>query len=314
MRREIGRPHETEKSLPVTTPKKRASGSHGVTRYMKNMVTPRAVPTKKLADAILKSDHFATDGSTLYRFSDGTYAPNGASHVKRCVKALLDEWGQSATWSSYRAKEVVEYLSVDAPSLWLRSRPNVINVKNGVLNLETRQLSPHSPRHLSRVQLPVAYDSQAQCPAWEEFVSQVFPKDARDLAWEMVAHLLVPETSRQQAILLEGEGGNGKSTFLRALIAFLGTENVSTLTLHKLESDRFALARLVGKLANICPDLPSGQLSGTSMFKAITGGDMIAAERKYGLCRKFCSGGHEGVVAPVRVGITRRGHRIVRPP
>jgi hypothetical protein len=33
-----------------------------------------------------------------------------------------------------------------------------------------------------------------------------------------------------------------------------------------------------------------------------------------GLCRKFCSGGHEGGVAPVRVGITRQGHRIVRPP
>jgi class 3 adenylate cyclase len=32
-----------------------------------------------------------------------------------------------------------------------------------------------------------------------------------------------------------------------------------------------------------------------------------------GLCRKFCSGGHEGGVAPVRVGITRRGSRIVRP-
>ena len=31
------------------------------------------------------------------------------------------------------------------------------------------------------------------------------------------------------------------------------------------------------------------------------------------LCRKFCSGGHEGAVAPVCVGIKQRGRRTVRP-
>lgn len=51
--------------------------------------------------------------------------------------------------------------------------------------------------------------------------------------------------------------------------------------MHKLENDRFSVARLVGKLANICPDLPSTDLSSTSIFKAITGGDELMAERKF---------------------------------
>ena len=40
-----------------------------------------------------------------------------------------------------------------------------------------------------------------------------------------------------------------------------------------------------------------------------------AAIKSYneGLCRKFCSGGHEGAVAPVCVGIKQRGRRTVRP-
>jgi len=92
---------------------------------------------------------------------------------------------------------------------------------------------------------------------------------------------MTADTSIQKAILLEGEGGNGKSTFLRAVMAFLGRHNVASLSLQKLEADRFAAARLVGKLANICPDLPSEHLAGTSMFKAITGGDGITAEYKY---------------------------------
>ena len=48
-----------------------------------------------------------------------------------------------------------------------------------------------------------------------------------------------------------------------------------------IEADRFAVSRLVGKLANVCPDLPSSDLVGTSMFKALTGGDRVTAEYKY---------------------------------
>ncbi len=102
------------------------------------------------------------------------------------------------------------------------------------------------------------------------------------IAWEIIAWLMTPDTRIQKALLLLGEGGTGKSTFLKALTAFLGKENVSTLPLHKLEGDRFAAARLVGKLANICADLPSTHLETSSIFKAITGGDRIAGEYKYG--------------------------------
>jgi putative DNA primase/helicase len=51
--------------------------------------------------------------------------------------------------------------------------------------------------------------------------------------------------------------------------------------LHKLESDRFSVSRLYGKLVNCCADLPSEDLESTSMFKALTGGDIITGERKY---------------------------------
>jgi putative DNA primase/helicase len=93
--------------------------------------------------------------------------------------------------------------------------------------------------------------------------------------------LITPDRSIQKAILLVGEGGNGKGVFLAGCIAFVGRENVSTVPLHKLESDRFSVARLYGRLVNCCADLPSGDLESTSMFKALTGGDIITGERKY---------------------------------
>jgi putative DNA primase/helicase len=131
------------------------------------------------------------------------------------------------------------------------------------------------------VQIPVAYNPAAVCSAWDIFVSEVFLEDAQALAFELAADLITPSRSAQKALLLLGEGSNGKSTYLRALTAFVGSTNTSGVSLHKLESDRFATARIIGKLANICPDLPSTHLAETSVFKAITGGDDLHAKYKY---------------------------------
>jgi putative DNA primase/helicase len=69
---------------------------------------------------------------------------------------------------------------------------------------------------------------------------------------------------------------------LSALRSFLGAENTSSKSLHTLEENRFACPYLYGKLANICPDLPSRDLESTSKFKEITGEDFIDAEYKHG--------------------------------
>ncbi len=201
--------------------------------------------------------------------------------MKRRVKTLLENWNLTAKWSSARSEEVVEYIRVDAPKLWERPPMNLVNVQNGLVDVEAAQLLQHSPEHLSSVQLPVAYDPEARCVEWENFVEEVFPMDAYELAWQIIAWPMRPDVSLQKAILLLGEGGNGKSTYLTGVTAFLGQANVSAVSLHKLESDRFSVARLVGKLANISPDLPSAHLEGTSVFKALTGGDAILAEYKY---------------------------------
>jgi len=238
--------------------------------------------TKTLADAIKQGDHFARDGGgRLYRFSEGVYRPDADRHIKASVKAFLLEWLFSRDWTPRASEAVVEFIGVDAPTLWERPPLDVINVKNGLLRWRDRVLLPHSPSHLSPIQLNVIWDPSATCPAIIKFVNESFPPDAVDLAWEIPAWLSRPDTTIQKAILLLGPGGGGKSVYLRMVTAFLGKQNTSGVSLHKIESDRFAASRLIGKLANICADLPSAHLSGTSVFKTLTGGDVLTAERKF---------------------------------
>jgi putative DNA primase/helicase len=236
----------------------------------------------KLAAQICDENHFAQDvGTKLYRFVTGAYRAKAEEFLRRQVKRILKEWNKSQLWSPTLAEQVIEYVRVDSPVLWERPPLDVLNVQNGLLDLASRELKPHQPSFLSPVQLPVRYDPKATCPHIEAFVNDIFPPDAHDLAWEVPAFIMRPDKSIQKAVLAIGGGGNGKSTYLQMVTSFIGKENTSSLSLHKLESDRFAAARIIGKLANICADLPSEHLAGTSVFKAITGGDELTGEHKF---------------------------------
>jgi putative DNA primase/helicase len=235
-----------------------------------------------LASEIQTQDYFAQDlGERLYRYHHGVYVPDGVAHVKRQVKHILSDWRMTDEWSRGVADETAEYLRVDAPRLWDEPPSHVLNLQNGLFDLPTRTIKDHSPQHLSTYQLPVSYEASATCPSIETFISQVFPADSLHMAWEIAATLIRPTRNWQRAVLLYGTGGNGKGVFLRVLVSLLGRANIASLSLQKLEVDRFAVARLLGKIANICPDLPSTHLEETAVFKALTGGDEVTGEYKY---------------------------------
>ncbi len=236
----------------------------------------------ELAAYISLYDSFARDRSgAVFHYRDGVYAPDGEFAVRRRVKQALAEFGKADRWSRSLASEVLEYIRLDAPELPAAPALDWVNLRNGMLNIWSGELQPHSPHALSSIQMPIAYDPAAGCPAIEEFVGEVFPADSVELAWEILGDLLTPERSIQKAVCLVGEGGNGKGVFLQLATNFIGPENVSHLSLQRLEADRFAVANLRGKLANICADLPSDRLADAAVFKAITGCDRLTAEFKY---------------------------------
>jgi len=237
---------------------------------------------RDLAHVILAHDHFARDAAgRLYRYENGVYTQNGDLYVKRQVKQLTVKFGNAGRWNRTLAHEVIEYIALDAPELLERPAAEKINLTNGILDLWTGELLPHSASFLSSVRIPIAYDSVACCPMIAEFIEQVFPEDSLELAWEILGDLIVADRSIQKAICIVGEGGNGKSVFCQLCTNFVGEDNVVHLSLQRLDNDRFAPARLHVKLANVCPDIPGSRLEESAVFKAITGGDRLTGELKY---------------------------------
>ena len=101
------------------------------------------------------------------------------------------------------------------------------------------------------------------------------------ILFEVIGYSLYPRYPFNKAIMLVGDGSNGKSTYLRLVKTVLGRENVISIPLQDLLENRFSIASLYGKLANIYADIPSKPLGETGVFKILTGEDMVCADRKF---------------------------------
>jgi len=237
---------------------------------------------RDLATLILSQDFFArTAAGEIFHYEKGVYVPGGEFFIRQRVKRLLLEHWKADRWNRRLAQEVVEFILLDTPELDPTPSCSLVNVENGLLDIWTGELIPHFPSLRSTIRIPIRFDPQATCPEVEDFIGQVFPKDSFELAWEVLGDLLTPDRSIQKAICMVGEGGNGKGVFAQLAVSVVGPRNVSHFSLQRLEKDRFAVAGLYQKLANICADLPSERLQDSSLFKAVTGCDRITAEFKY---------------------------------
>ncbi len=230
-------------------------------------------------------DHFALDGSgALYYYDSGRYVEGGEDYLNQQVKQILDDAGMTKEFSRYRCEEVRHRVVTEAPELWEDPPRNRINLLNGILNLKTGEIEEHGPKKwLSTRQIPIAHDPEAEGTAWEDALSQWMPEDGgAELGYEIIAYNLMPGFGRRKATYLYGGKSQGKSSFLRNVVeGVFGYEGVEHMTLQEIDRDDYAAADLFGTALNVCADLPSEPMEGTSVFKRITGGDRISAQRKY---------------------------------
>jgi P4 family phage/plasmid primase-like protien len=209
-----------------------------------------------------------------------------------CYRSVDEEWLRDAIFDnlpsaarprySIRTRlEITDHLKAKKPHLWGQCPKGQMAVGNGILDFPSATIKPHTPDWLSTLKLPLRYDPIAQCPKWDQFLSEVFPIDAIDLAWEIIGVSMTTDLMVQEAIWLRGTGGNGKSTFMKAVEALLGKENTCSVPIQDLTSDRFATSSLYGKLLLLDHDTPIDRIPNVSIFKKITAHDEVRAQEKH---------------------------------
>ena len=237
------------------------------------------------------SDSFGERGYELLLLRDGCFRDGATAWIHGQIEDAFEHVGETASqgFSNETTRSVVRR------SLKPRSSFNLsglLNLENGTYEIATRELHPHSPSQRFTWQLPIKFDPSASAPTFLRFLAEVLPPvTARREIQKLFGYCIgVDGHPYQCAHLFVGEGNNGKSTLLSVLVAVLGKENVAAETLTSLTENRFAPANLWGKKANIFADLPTNPLRYTSVFKALTGGDKVRAEAKFGRTFYFVNG------------------------
>ncbi len=176
------------------------------------------------------------------------------------------------------------------------ANPNLITLENGILNLETLKLKPHSPKHLSRVLLPVEYHKPEHEDIKENLKNTLFWKFLKssftvngefreedfEMVLEIIASMIIKRHVDEKAFMFLGSGENGKSVCLGYIQSIIGKDNVSSITLQDIAEDKFMRANLDGMSANIFSDLEHNELRKTGKIKAITSNEGIEVQKKYG--------------------------------
>lgn len=170
------------------------------------------------------------------------------------------------------------------PMEWLDSRrAGLMNFKNGVLDIKTMQLMPHSPDYGFINVLPYEYDPRAECPTYDKFLMDI-TEDAEvcELMNAFGGYCVSGDDPGlfAKALLLVGHGANGKSVWLETLSNVVGKDNYTACFMQDLmnEQNRYML---IGKLLNYSEETNLKALSDSSHFKNLVSGGNMQVKQVY---------------------------------
>lgn len=176
---------------------------------------------------------------------------------------------------------------VVVPAAELDKNPNLLGVKNGVVNLLTGQLMPSDQEHRITLMAGCEYNPAAKAPLFEKTLRDVFFGDESLAEYIMrtFGYALMGQPREDVMFIPFGNGSNGKSTIFNAVrLAFGGYGTSADANSFVSDSKggnaggpREDLLRLKGsRFVYVNEPDENGELR-EGMVKSMTGGDAITA-------------------------------------
>ncbi|MEK5039444.1 DNA primase family protein [Sporosarcina sp. FSL K6-3457] len=243
-----------------------------------------------VAEELLKQEYFMREGNENYIYDNGVYVGYNMSITKK----IKDKLG--VLYSDIKnIREVLNQLDIELTQYdntekhtnyqYKNQLATTINFANGLYDLKTNQLNPHTPTFLSKNQIPYNFTEKYDEQSMEilmNILKTVVEEESIPVLLEYIGMCMTVGILHQQFIILYGDGGNGKSTLLSLITNLLGAANVSNVSLEHLSKDKnFTLGLLDGKLANIGGELAKNGVVDMTNLKLLTGEDKVRMEKKF---------------------------------
>ncbi|MDE6833810.1 MAG: toprim domain-containing protein [Ruminococcus sp.] len=169
----------------------------------------------------------------------------------------------------------------------LNADENIINFRNGILHLDTMELTPHTPEIFTSIQIPCDFTGEQATPIFDKFFNEFTDgdKEKQQLLLEFVGaavsnvHGYRFRGHNGNSLFLVGQGRTGKSVLKRFVEKLIGEDNCSNGDLQDLEQ-RFGAYNIYNKRLYGNSDAGFMPIRELKIFKQLTGGDSIMIEGK----------------------------------
>ena len=229
----------------------------------------------QFAQYLINEKHIVRINGQLHIYKDGVYV-SGVRDIESSMVSYLPQL------KSNQRTETMKYIELIAKEVEVADA-RYIAFRNGIYNVMTGELTDFSPDFVITNQIPWDYRPDAYSEVCDRVLSKMACQDnqVRLLLEECIGYCFYRRNEMSKAFILTGEKSNGKSTYLEMVKNVLGEGNVSSLDLAELD-ERFSVAEMSGKLANIGDDISDEFMQGRSIatFKKIVSGNSIKAEFK----------------------------------
>ena len=165
-----------------------------------------------------------------------------------------------------------------------------LNCLNGTVDLTTGELRPHRHEDYITVVCLYPYEPSARSEEWDIFMDKITGGDKEIQAYlqRCIGYTLTGSTSEQCFFFCNGEGGNGKSTFLNAFKEILAPYTAQANAEMFMSQIRPGgaghqedVANLAGKRFVIATEIDENRRMAVSKIKQMTGGESMRASYKY---------------------------------
>lgn len=257
-----------------------------------------AIRTSDIARYIVKKENmiitksFSLSAPVVHRYINGAYV----QCPKDALKGVIRNYIPVKMFSVNYLNEIYAFLTSETsyvPESSMNKDIHLVNFRNGMLDIRDMTLKPHDPSYLSTVQIPFDYiegkmeDGKGVHPSnkgvFDGFLRDLSDNDEEiakfDRQYMGAVMSNIPGHNFKKALFLVGVGNTGKSKVFGLLGKLLTSENTMSIDLSSLE-ERFGTSAIYGKRLSGCSDASFMSVKELKVFKQVTGGDTIFAERK----------------------------------
>lgn len=228
------------------------------------------------AEFLKNNDHIKRIYGQLHVFRDGVYVAGSREIQRAMIKHI-------PIMKDTQRSEVLKYLDLICEPTDPDNNANLIAFGNGLFNIVSGELREYSPEIVITNKIPWAYDPEAYSELADITLNKIAcgNHEIRMLLEECIGYCFYRRNELSKSFMLTGGGSNGKSVFLDMVKNVLGEGNYSALDLNELD-ERFSVATMAGKLANIGDDISDEFLQGRAIanFKKLVSGNQVKAEIK----------------------------------